>query len=301
MDSKLLRTFVAVANHGSFTGAAKELYIAQSAVSKHINQLERELGAQLFLRDTRMVRLTAAGEGFYRDSVDILRRMDAARTALQREQGGEHGRLALGAFSVVPTEIVALARRFHACWSGVELSLDWFEFGTLLERLESGDLDVAFTMAFELLDRPHLRRRTVGRGRMYVLLGSQSPLAGAKQLYLKDLAELTYYTMRPDVTPNGYVNMMRFFAEKEFQPRRSLRHTSHESMMLQLQVHDDAYGLMGDFQYRDHPGLVFLPLAEEDQPGGDAFDRVAVWRERNENPNIPRLLTLLGEDHPELE
>ena len=118
MDSKLLRTFVAVANHGSFTGAAKELYIAQSAVSKHINQLERELGAQLFLRDTRMVRLTAAGEGFYRDSVDILRRMDAARTALQREQGGEHGRLALGAFSVVPTEIVALARRFHACWSG---------------------------------------------------------------------------------------------------------------------------------------------------------------------------------------
>ena len=134
-----------------------------------------------------------------------------------------------------------------------------------------------------------------------MLLGSQSPLAGAKQLYLKDLAELTYYTMRPDVTPNGYVNMMRFFAEKQFQPRRSLRHTSHESMMLQLQVHDDAYGLMGDFQYRDHPGLVFLPLAEEDQPGGDAFDRVAVWRERNENPNIPRLLTLLGEDHPELE
>lgn len=89
MDSKLLRTFVAVANHGSFTGAAKELYIAQSAVSKHINQLERELGAQLFLRDTRMVRLTAAGEGFYRDSLDILRRMDAARTALQGEQGGE--------------------------------------------------------------------------------------------------------------------------------------------------------------------------------------------------------------------
>ena len=86
MDSKLLRTFVAVANHGSFTGAAKELYIAQSAVSKHINQLERELGAQLFLRDTRMVRLTAAGEGFYRDSVDILRRMDAARTALAVEQ-----------------------------------------------------------------------------------------------------------------------------------------------------------------------------------------------------------------------
>lgn len=42
----------------------------------------------------------------------------------------------------------------------MELSLDWFEFGTLLERLEGGDLDVAFTMAFELLDRPHLRRRT---------------------------------------------------------------------------------------------------------------------------------------------
>ena len=65
MDIKLLKTFVTVANHSSFTDAAKELYIAQSAVSKHITQLEKELGVQLFLRDTRMVRLTAAGEAFY--------------------------------------------------------------------------------------------------------------------------------------------------------------------------------------------------------------------------------------------
>ena len=54
MDSKLLKTFVTVANHSSFTDAAKELYIAQSAVSKHVTQLEKELGVQLFLRDTRI-------------------------------------------------------------------------------------------------------------------------------------------------------------------------------------------------------------------------------------------------------
>ena len=81
MDSKLLRTFVAVANHGSFTGAAKELYIAQSAVSKHINQLERELGAQLFLRDTRMVRLTAAGEARTAGSGRFQRRAHGDRGA----------------------------------------------------------------------------------------------------------------------------------------------------------------------------------------------------------------------------
>lgn len=164
MDSKLLRTFVAVANHGSFTRRGQGAVYRPERGQQAYQSAGAGTGRTAVSADTRMVRLTAAGEGFYRDSVDILRRMDAARTALQGEQGGEHGRLALGAFSVVPTEIVALARRFHACWSGVELSLDWFEFGTLLERLEGGDLDVAFTMAFELLDRPHLRRRTVGRG-----------------------------------------------------------------------------------------------------------------------------------------
>lgn len=291
MDDKLLKTFLAVANQGSFTGAAKELYLAQSAVSKHITQLEKELGVQLFFRDTRMVRLTQAGEQFYRDAADLLERMERSVAELRLGSGPSgRGRLRLGVFSVLSSEVVSMLRRFGAEHPSVDLSLDWFEFGELIRRLDDGDLDGVFTIGFELMDRPHLRSRRVARGRMYVLVGKQSPLAGQGQVRLSDLSQLTYYTMRPDVTPNGYANIMQFFGEQGFQPRVTHRQTSHESMMLQLQLHDDGYSFMGDFLYREHPGLVFLPLAEEDQPQGSAFDLVAAWHGRNENPCLRTLL-----------
>lgn len=293
MDSKLLKTFVTVANHSSFTAAAKELYIAQSAVSKHITQLEKDLGVQLFLRDTRMVRLTAAGEAFYRDCADILNRMEEAVTRLRDPDRVSSGRLSAGAFSVLADEAVEVMRAFRAAHPHVEAGLDWFEFGDLIRRVENGTVDVAFTIGFALTGKPHMRRRTMEKGRMNVLVGRHSPLAERSVLSLRDLADLPYYTMHPNVTPDGYMNIMRYFAEKDFQPRTMIPHTSHESMILQLQVCDEGYGLMGDFQYRRHPGIVFIPLAEEDQPEGDDFDLVAMWRANNENPCIPKLLELL--------
>ena len=293
MDLKLLKTFVTVANHSSFTGAAKELYIAQSAVSKHITQLEKDLGVQLFLRDTRMVRLTAAGEGFYRDGVEILGRMEEAVARLRDPDRAVTGKLTVGAFSTLADEAVEALRAFRAAHPRVETVLDWYEFGDLIRRVEDGTVDIAFVIGFALTGRPQMRRRTVEKGRMSVLLGRHSPLADRSMLHLSDLAGRPYFTMHPNVTPDGYMNIMRFFSEKNFQPFEMVPHTSHESMILQLQVHDEAYGFMGEYLYRRHPGLAFVPLAGEDQPGGDGFDLVLMWRANNENPCIPALLSAM--------
>ena len=62
LDSRQLRAFVTLARTGSFTRAAKELYLTQSAVSRQIRSLEEELGATLFLRGTRHVELTPDGK-----------------------------------------------------------------------------------------------------------------------------------------------------------------------------------------------------------------------------------------------
>lgn len=298
VDLKLLKTFVAVANHSSFTGAAKERYIAQSAVSKHINLLEQELGVQLFLRDTRMVRLTQEGERFYHSCVQILEELDEAVTTLRLPRQAQVGRLRAGAFSVLADEAVSVLRAFRQVHPQVRTQLDWFEFGQLIHQVDSGGVDVAFTMGFARTGRPHLRRRTLERGRLQVLLSPYSPLAHRPVLRLADLAGLPYYSMQPNVTPDGYLSIMRFFAQHQFQPQLTLPHSSHESMLLQLQLHDDGFGLMSEFQYRRHPGLVMIPLADEEQPQDDSFDLVALWRENNENPCIPRLLSVLDTIYP---
>ena len=84
-----VRGFEAAARHLSFTRAAAELHVTQSAVSRQIKTLETELGVVLFERRHRALALTQAGQAFYRAAQDALRELDDAAAALQRGGPGE--------------------------------------------------------------------------------------------------------------------------------------------------------------------------------------------------------------------
>lgn len=85
-----LRTFEAVARRLSFSGAADELHLTQSAVSRQIQALETELGAPLFSRATRRVELTVAGQALAAAVVPALARIDAAVTELRHHRARRH-------------------------------------------------------------------------------------------------------------------------------------------------------------------------------------------------------------------
>ena len=81
MNRNQLRYFVAAAEHRSFTKAAEQYYISQTAVTQQIRQLEESLGCALFDRSTRPVSLTSAGSAFLQDARAILDELDAALDA----------------------------------------------------------------------------------------------------------------------------------------------------------------------------------------------------------------------------
>src|SRR3989304_2775699 len=74
----LLKAFEAAARHLPFTRAAAELFLSQSAVSRQIQQLEAQLGLPLFIRRTRALLLTAAGQRYFRDVSQALHQLRAA-------------------------------------------------------------------------------------------------------------------------------------------------------------------------------------------------------------------------------
>jgi len=76
MEVRKLRYFISVAEHLNFTTAAKELFVAQPAVSQQIASLEKELGIKLLYRDKQSVKLTNAGITFLKDAREILRKIE---------------------------------------------------------------------------------------------------------------------------------------------------------------------------------------------------------------------------------
>jgi DNA-binding CsgD family transcriptional regulator len=89
METRYLQEFVAVAQEGSFTGAARGLHLTQSTLSKHIAALEREFSAELFVRERAGIRLTHAGEALYHGAVQVLRQL--AQTARDVRACGTKG------------------------------------------------------------------------------------------------------------------------------------------------------------------------------------------------------------------
>ena len=78
-----LRYFVTLARIRQYTKAAEELCITQPSLSHAISQMEKELGVKLFIRNSKSVQLTTAGEIFYHDAHDILLRMEAIPNRLR--------------------------------------------------------------------------------------------------------------------------------------------------------------------------------------------------------------------------
>lgn len=140
--TSLLVSFEAAARLGSFTAAAEEIALTQSAVSRQIRTLEEQVGVELFLRERQTVRLTAAGEAYARDVRDALRRIGAATLNLRANPLG--GTLNLAILPTFGTRWLApRLPRFLAMSPGVTINLSTrlsaFDFS-----LESFDCAIHF-------------------------------------------------------------------------------------------------------------------------------------------------------------
>ena len=83
MELEQLRIFVAVAEHGSYSAAAKDLFVSHSTTSRAVSALENELGVTLFERDNRIIGLTKAGESLLRDARELLENAEQLKANLR--------------------------------------------------------------------------------------------------------------------------------------------------------------------------------------------------------------------------
>jgi DNA-binding transcriptional LysR family regulator len=145
VELRQLEHFVAVAQERHFTRAAKQLHIAQSGLSASIRSLERELGASLFLRSTRQVQLTPAGQALLTEALRALAASNAAKDAVAAVQGLLRGSLSVGSLQCLhAVHVPKLLAGFLSAHPGLELRLRQGGSGELTELVRGGTLDMAF-------------------------------------------------------------------------------------------------------------------------------------------------------------
>ncbi len=144
LNLHLLRIFGAVVENGSFSQAARKLYISQPAVSQAVQELERQVELPLVIRSGRRIKLTEAGSLLYDYTRQILATEHAAELALEQLRGLEHGQLAIGASSTIGVYLLPrLLSIFHRRYPGIRLRLDIGSTAQIVERLLVADLDTA--------------------------------------------------------------------------------------------------------------------------------------------------------------
>lgn len=144
MKLRQLEYFCAVAEARSISAAARELHVAQPPISRQIAQLEEELGVQLFVRGSKGMALTDAGQSLYRQTQQIFQDLHRVEDSVRSVGAGMSGRIRLGViYSAVPYAL-RYVERYHRAYPQVELYIRLGSPQELIEALNHGDLHALF-------------------------------------------------------------------------------------------------------------------------------------------------------------
>ena len=148
IDSRQLLAFKALAETGSFTLAAKQLNLTQSAVSHSIKALEEDLGCSLINRLGRRIHLTESGDIFLASAERIFRQMQSVRSELDALGNWGAGRLRIGAGTTACQYILpSVIREFRQTFPDCQLSITPNDARELIESLRNNEIDLALTLA----------------------------------------------------------------------------------------------------------------------------------------------------------
>jgi DNA-binding transcriptional LysR family regulator len=209
VDPHLLRTFVAVIEHRSFSVAAQELGYTQSAVSQHIAALESDLGTRLVER--RPVGPTVAGERLMEHARPLLMRLDAARADIARLQQVRPARLtvACAPATLTPTLTKALAH-VRATTPALAVAVRVRGRDEAVRAVLTGAADVALVDGvaapsdpLPLPDAGPMTTLAVAEEPLALLLPADHPLARRRSLRLPDLADAHWLDAPESAVPLG--------------------------------------------------------------------------------------------------
>lgn len=230
MDIKLeqYRVFCTAAEAGSFSEAAKQLYITQSAVSQQIRALEEALGVTLFARGKKGARLTAHGELLYGFAKRSLTELESAETLFSKMKALEEGSLRIGAGDTLTRYfLLDHLERFHNRYPGISIEIVNRVTEETLSKLSRGKVDVAFiNLPVDETQYPNIAIREVGHLHDIFVAGPKFSHLKGRRLSMADIAALPLVMLEPKSNTRRITD--RYFESRGITLRPEFELGSHD-------------------------------------------------------------------------
>ena len=295
MKLNQLRDVVAIARRGSLRAAARELTLSQPALTRSVHELERELGAPLFERRARGMRLTPMGETFVRRANAILTEVRRAHEEAAQLQGGTSGKVVAG-LSFVP-HVAMLPKAlppFRKRYPQVQLHIIAGQFPILEAGLNDGSVDFYVGPRHEHSTSSDLVQEKLFDNRRIIVGRIGHPLQHARSL--DDLVEAEWATT--SVTLNADEELGEFFEQHKL-PAPRLVFQSQSAFTLAVALANSDLLAMVPQQWTDFPPFADYLSAIRVGEVFPAPSIFAVWRrELPLTPAAEFLLDLLRRNVP---
>jgi DNA-binding transcriptional LysR family regulator len=294
VELRYLAAFVAVAEELHFGRAAKRLQMAQPPLSQQIRQLEKELGVQLFERNTRSVRLTSAGESFLDPVRTVLDDIDIATRAAKAAGRGEYGRVTVGFAGASSHETLPLlTRAVRAAHPGLELVMKGQTYANVaLARVADGSLDLGFVRLPVV--QPGVEVRVIDEEELVCALPSDHRLARRNRIPIADLAEEPFVSFPSNAGSSLRDATVRACVAAGFDPRVVQEAPDSYTILALVAAGVGVTLTLTSCQHIQQTGLVYRPLAGPSV----RLQAALAWRTDNPSAALRTVLTVAEEALP---
>jgi DNA-binding transcriptional LysR family regulator len=289
MELRQLRQFVVLAEERSFSAAALRLFVAQPALSVAIRKLEQEIEAQLFVRGSRGVRLTPAGEAVLKVAHRCLDSAQDIKDAARLATAGEAGQLHIGVSGSVTVRLLpSLIQTYSPKYPKVRLELREGTNLELLSMVEAGTLDLGFVRV-PVNRPPDLQFQVIEEDCLCLALPRGHPLAKKATVPLAALEALPFIGYVPSPVGGLHTAVSQVLRSANVAPL-----ITQEAVQVQTALGLVASGLgiamvpAANTPYQRSSGAVFRPIA--DLPQDTRIGIAIAFHERNNNPALQRFL-----------
>lgn len=279
--------FLAVAKYGSFTKAGEKLFVTQSWVSKRMNQLEEELGLQLFFRTSPRMTLTPAGN-YLKERIGFTLNyfMDSLYEA-NRIQTGISGSIRIGILEWANNVIFDPLHDFIK--DNPHISVDVFcqQFQEFRKAFDTEAVDLIFTMEYDNNSflETNISSRRICEAQIMAYMSADNPLAEKEELTMSDLKSQEMLLLH-ESSSSGYNDLvLQLFANDKIRPLVAQYASNGREHVANI-LFDKGVLIASRFFLGDEYGdrIKAVPIK-------DTFTHVtAVWKKENNNPIIKLLI-----------